>query len=284
MRDPAETEDGYPPRPDTSHLITENDDPVDNIPSEKNQRLLASSLYASWAGAPPIEIEGEPTDPVPRPFLATANVGLFDRPLNDPLVPDLLVSNDVQLGDLRWDDSDTKSYFIWDHGKPPELVVEIVSNKKGGELTRKRLRYGKMRVAYYVVFDPGHFLGDISLRAFRLAGDRLEPLLLREGARVDIEPLGLEIGVWTGTFEQRHGLWLRFFDKQGNPLLTGEEKAENERQKAENERQRAENERQKAENERQKAENERQRAENERARADALAEKLRSLGIDPDQL
>ena len=263
MREQAETEDGFPPRPDTSHLITENDDPVDNIPSEKNQRLLVSSLYASWAGAPPIDIDGEPIDDQPRPFLATANVGLFDRPKNDPLVPDLLVSNDVELGDLRWDETGTRSYFVWDHGKPPELVVEFVSNKKGGELKRKRLRYGKMRVAYYVVFDPAHHLGDISLRAFKLAGDRLEPLLLREGARLDIEPLGLELGTWVGTFEQQHGLWLRFFDKNGNLLLTGDENAETERQRAEVER---------------------QRAETERARADALAEKLRALGIDPGQL
>ncbi len=33
--------------PDISHIETENDDPVDNIFSEKQQRLLTRSLYAS---------------------------------------------------------------------------------------------------------------------------------------------------------------------------------------------------------------------------------------------
>ncbi len=86
--------------PDTSHLITENDDPVDNIPSEKNQRLLVSALYASWEGAPPVEIDGEILEEGARPFLATANVGLFDRPTNDPLVPDVLVSRGDQTAVL----------------------------------------------------------------------------------------------------------------------------------------------------------------------------------------
>ena len=39
-----------PPAPDTSHLITEDDTPVDNFLSEKNQRLLTEPLYSSWAG------------------------------------------------------------------------------------------------------------------------------------------------------------------------------------------------------------------------------------------
>lgn len=30
------------------HLVTEDDEPVDNFFSAKEQRLLASSLYASW--------------------------------------------------------------------------------------------------------------------------------------------------------------------------------------------------------------------------------------------
>lgn len=272
MSDVAEHDIQFPPMPDTSHLITENDDPVDNIPSEKNQRLLVTSLYASWLGAPPIEIDGQTLeDPdKPRPFLATANVGLFDRPANDPLVPDVLVSNDVELGPHDWGPGGTRSYFIWDHGKPPELVVEFVSNRKGDELARKRLRYGKMRVAFYVVFETGRRLGRQELRAFKLAGDRLDPILVPDGGKVDLEPLGLRLGTWHGVFEQQEGLWLRFFDASDQLLPTGDEKAEAERGKAEAERK--------------KAEAERGRADAERARAEALAQKLRELGVDPEAL
>ncbi|MEM6788570.1 MAG: Uma2 family endonuclease [Myxococcota bacterium] len=256
MTDPVCHDPDLPPLPDTSHLITENDDPVDNIPSEKNQRLLVGSLYASWEGAPPIEIDGEVLTEGRRSFLATANVGLFDRPINDPLVPDVLVSNDVALGPHEWGPQGTRSYFVWEQGKPPELVIELVSNKKGGELAVKRLRYAQMRVAHYVVFDPAKRLGDRSLRAFKLAGDRLEPVAVAEGALVEIESLGLKLGPWEGTFEQQTGTWLRFWDLDGELLLTGDEKAEAERHKAEAERQ----------------------------KADLLAAKLRELGVDPDAL
>ena len=34
--------------PDVSHLVTEDDEPLDNLPSEKQQRLLTETLYSSW--------------------------------------------------------------------------------------------------------------------------------------------------------------------------------------------------------------------------------------------
>jgi hypothetical protein len=36
--------------PDIQGLITEDDTPVDNLPSEKQQRLLTEPLYSAWAG------------------------------------------------------------------------------------------------------------------------------------------------------------------------------------------------------------------------------------------
>ena len=37
-------------RPGVEHLVTEDDTPVDNLFSEKQQRLLTEPLYASWPG------------------------------------------------------------------------------------------------------------------------------------------------------------------------------------------------------------------------------------------
>ena len=79
---------------DYEHLITEDDEPVDNIFSEKQQRLLTESLYNSWSGS------GEN-----RSFLALANVGLFYDPKKQPLVPDVLVSLDVKMPDKVWSKS-----------------------------------------------------------------------------------------------------------------------------------------------------------------------------------
>ena len=54
--------------PDLSHLVTEDDTPVDNRFSERQQRLLPHLLFSSW--------------PEGRPFEALSNVGLFSMPNN----------------------------------------------------------------------------------------------------------------------------------------------------------------------------------------------------------
>jgi septal ring factor EnvC (AmiA/AmiB activator) len=89
------------------------------------------------------------------------------------------------------------------------------------------------------------------------------------------------LGLRSGAFLQNQRLWLRWYDINGNLVLTPEE---SERQRAELESQRAEFERQRAEFERQRAEFERQRAESERERANRLAELLRAMGINPEEL
>jgi len=75
--------------PDISDIVTDDDTPVDNIASEKQQRLLTEPLCTSWSGPPPVDGDL-------RPFLATANVGLFSSVHELPLVPDALLSVDVQ--------------------------------------------------------------------------------------------------------------------------------------------------------------------------------------------
>ncbi|WP_236738837.1 hypothetical protein [Chroogloeocystis siderophila] len=68
--------------PDIRHLVTEDDTPI-NLLAEKQQRLLTSCLYSSW----------KPSDP----FLATANVGLFHTVNKPAIVPDVLLSLDVEV-------------------------------------------------------------------------------------------------------------------------------------------------------------------------------------------
>jgi hypothetical protein len=73
--------------------------------------------------------------------------------------------------------------------------------------------------------------------------------------------LGLYLGLWEGTREQRKGYWLRWWSATGELLLWGSEAILQEQQKVEAERQKAEEERQKTER---------------------LREQLRSAGIEPD--
>jgi hypothetical protein len=99
---------------------------VDNLPSEKQQRLLTEPLYSSWTGP------GEG-----RTFLAAANVGVFALARNPAIVPDVFVSLDMQVAEDCWQ-KEHRSYFLWEFGKPPDLVLEIVSNTEGGEDGEKK--------------------------------------------------------------------------------------------------------------------------------------------------
>lgn len=214
-----------PELPDVSRLVTEDDEPVDNLQSEKAQRLLVGALYTSWQGPPLLDDEETEGGRARRRFLAAANVGIFATPHEAAIAPDVLVSTDVSIDELSWHDDERRSYFVWEMGKPPEVVVEIVSNREGDELGRKLRRYGRMHVSHYVVFDPRGVLGGESLRAFELRGDVLRPSDV-EGERIVFEELDLGLCLWEGRFEGAQSRWLRFTDGAARLLPTGEERAE----------------------------------------------------------
>jgi hypothetical protein len=48
-----------------------------------------------------------------------------------------------------------------------------------------------------------------------------------------IAPMGVELGIWQGYYPNADLPWLRWWDAQGSLLLTGDERAEVERQKRE---------------------------------------------------
>ena len=241
------------PAPDVSHLVTEDDTPVDNLFSERQMALLRETLYTSWTG---------PGDD--RPFVAMGNVALYATNYLPPLVPDFLVSLDVTLPEdahLK----EHRSYFFWLYGKPPEVVVEIVSNRKGGELSNKLLDYARLGVSYYIVYDPFGEISEEPLRIFTRQATHFT-----ETDERWLEGVNLGVSIWRGIFGDMEGDWLRWVDPSGTLLATGPEAKAQERGRAEQERQRAEE--------------EYQRAEQQRQRADALAAKLRELGIDPAEI
>lgn len=238
---------------DISHIRIEDDTPVDNLFSERQMRLLVESLYTSWAGPG-----------AGRNFIAMANVGVFAHLHAPPLVPDVLVSTDVPLPpDLS--KKQHRTYFVWEYGKPPDIVVEIVSNTVGDELGDKLLDYARMGVGYYIVYDPGQYITQEPLRIFTRQGVHFIEVKDRW-----LAPLGLGVMLWEGEYEGTHGIWLRWCDQQGNLLPTGQEAlAAQARQLAA---------------EQQRAEQEARRAAAAEQRAAALAAKLAALGIDPETI
>lgn len=222
-------------------IVTEDDTPVDNIFSERQQRLLAETLDHSWDGP-----GGG------RPFIVLANVGLFYDLHKPPVVPDVMLSLDIRApeGDLM--DKPNRSYFVARFGKPPDVVIEIVSNLKGNEAASKLELYASIGVPYYAIFDPGEHLHDKLLRLFHL----------EEGGYVAMDAywmpdVGLGLTFWRGTYAGFEDTWIRWYDQHDTLLMTGAEQ-------------------------RQRAEQERQRAGKAERRAERLAELLRKHGIAPD--
>lgn len=228
--------------PDVSNLVTEDDTPVDNLPSEKHQRLLTTVLYTNKPG---------------EKFIAAANVGIYHTYKQPAIVPDVFVSLNVEVAESWWE-KPHRCYLMWLFGKPPEVVIEIVSNQEGGELDKKFQIYEQMRVSYYVVYDPSHQLSEKVLRIFELRG-----LRYFETEVTWLEQVQLGLRLWEGEFENKVDTWLRWCDQEGNILPTGDEKALNAEERA------------------QTAE---QRAQTAEQRAQILAEQLRALGVTPESI
>ena len=125
--------------------------------------------------------------------------------------------------------------MIWNFGKPPEIAIEIVSNTVGDELGKKRAIYEKMRVIYYIVYDPSHHISPETLRIFELSGRHY-----REIASHWLESVNLGLILWDGEFEGRSDTWLRWCDRDKNIFSTGDERANQEQQRADQQQLKAE--------------------------------------------
>jgi len=254
MAEPAQRLDDFT-EPDVSHLVTEDDAPVDNPFQDRQMRLLTSALFDSW--------------PYPeRRFVAFSDVGLRAGIEEHAVVPDVMLTLDISAPPGEWWEKRNRSYFIWRYKKPPDAVIEIVSSGRGGE-NEKLPRYASMGVRYVVIYDPHGYLGARPLRAYELRQGRYvsvsrasrPPPLARRVNLVWLPEVKLGLKVWKGVFEGSEEYWLRWCDGEGALLALGRERAEQERARAEEER---------------------VRAEEERARADRLAQRLRQLGLTED--
>ena len=171
---------------------------------------------------------------------------------------------------------DRETWQIWDEGgKYPDFIIELLSKTTRQEdLTTKKDLYEKVFHTYeYCCYDPSAK----ELLGWRGHG-KYEPAQPNDKGWIWIDKMQLWLGTWHGVYGGLLADWPRFYDPQGNLVLT---RAEEEHRLAEIERLHAAAEKQRAEAERQRAETERQRADFEQQRADdalqrAAAEKQRA--------
>jgi Uma2 family endonuclease len=195
-----------------------------------------------------------------QPYLITANLVIYDA--KNKTAPDLAVIKGVQLSE-----AEQRALLGWEVNPPvhpaPAFVLEVSSKEnwnKDTDADKNRARYQRMGVSEYFACDPLGYWGE----SIRLKGWRYQ----KENA-VEIEPdaqgwfWSQELGLWLAM----EGAELRFYDENRQLLLTRAEIAERKNETA-----------------RCKAEIAQREAEKERVAREALLEKLRARGIDPDTL
>jgi Uma2 family endonuclease len=162
------------------------------------------------------------------------------------------------------------SYVTWQEPAKPFVVVELLSpgtededlgtkqNPTAKPLNKWQVYERILRIPYYIVFS--RYTNE--LQAFQLVGGHYEPMNLTDG-RLLMPEIELSLGLWQGSFRDIERLWLRWFTLAGEliPEPTEEAAAANERAMI--------------------AE---QEAEQANRKAAQLAERLRQLGVNPDDL
>ena len=89
-----------------------------------------------------------------------------------------------------------RTYRIWDEGKAPDFVLEVVSPSSGRrDLVEKRRLYRALGVSEYFVYDPGGTEGGSNLTGFRRWGRRYVRLRADAGAESGGEMLSEVLGM-----------------------------------------------------------------------------------------
>lgn len=189
---------------------------------------------------------------------------LTDPPEKSAEAPDWFYVPDVPPlveGEVRW------SYVLWKEYVAPLIVLEFVSGDGSEERDRTSIfadgegkkKPGKfwvyeqaIRVPFYGIYE----VKKAAVEVYQLVQGHYELMSANERGRYLIHPMGVELGIWQGQYDEMDLPWLRWWDSEGNLLLTGEERSQLLASELEQERQRAER----------------------------LAERLRQMGINPDEV
>jgi Uma2 family endonuclease len=175
-------------------------------------------------------------------------------------------------------------------GHYPDVIVELLSETTAqDDLDTKKTFYEQVfKTAEYFVFDP---YNPDSLQGWRLVKRRYQALSPNSQGWLWSKKLSLWLGPWEGAVDPlglEYASWLRFYDAKGQLALLPKEyekrEKEYERREKEHERREKEHERREKELAQQQAAEAQQQAAQARLRAEQLAQRLRALGINPDDL
>jgi Uma2 family endonuclease len=263
--------DGLPTAED---LPCSDDTPVDSELQELIPGLLKAILLDLWR---------DRTD-----WLFSIDMAFYYKPKDKStnVAPDGLLSLGLKSPP---DENLRSSYVLWDEKVIPQFALEIVSKTAGREYTAKFKIYQSIGILYYLVYSPLH-KKKARFQLYQLIDG--EYVLQSDGSKPYWMPeIGLGIGAENQSYGNNQREWLYWYDENNVRYPTPMERAETEANRADIEAAgRTEAEQLAAAESAARAAAE-QRADIEAAARtkaqqenEALRQRLRELGIDPDSI
>jgi len=238
-----------PPFPDHTQLPDEDGTFVKNFQEHPQSILLTDSIG-------PILQQRHPDGN----YAIGQDSGIYWRETEPPEkgaeAPDWFYVPDVPPllnGEIR------RSYCLWREYMAPLIALEFASGDGTEELDKtplsvsqdgKTTKPGKFWVYERIVKIPYYGVYIIktgNLQMYHLEDDSYYQMSPNERGHYFIRPLGIELGIWQGSYQNQTLSWLRWWDSEGNLLLTGAEAKEIEKARGDRFAELAEQERQRAE-------------------------------------
>ena len=256
--------DGLPTAKD---LPDSDDTPVDSELQELIPGLLKAILLDLWS---------DRTD-----WLFSIDMAFYYKPKDTSIniAPDGLLSLGLKSPP---DENLRSSYVLWDEKVIPQFALEIVSKSPGREYTGKFKIYQSVGILYYLVYSP------LRKRKARFQLYKLidgEYVLQSDGSKPYWMPeIGLGIGAEQQVYGSNQREWLYWYDENNVRYPTPSERAEAEADRANIEAAARSAAEQLAATESQRANIEATARIAVQQENDALRQRLRDLGIDPDSV
>ena len=251
--------------PTAEELPSSDETPVDNQLQNDIPNLLLSLLALIWANR--------------DDWYFGVDMGVYYHPDEPAIVPDGFLAVGVKH---NTGEKGRLSYLRWaENNIMPILSLEVVSETYNSEYEEKLEDYQKLGILYYAIYNPltgrkGRFKNRQRLEVYRLIEGKYE-LLPSENNRVWLPEIELALGYEQGEHIAWKREWLYWYDASGNRYLTAYERAINAEAIANQERLA----KQEAEA---IAHQERLAKQEAEKKAQQLAERLRALGINPNEM
>ena len=126
-----------------------------------------------------------------------------------------------------------RSYVMWQEIVAPLIAIEFVSGNGNEErdITPYKGKFWiyerAIRIPFYGIYE----VKKSQIEMYELVRGEYVQMSMNERGHYEIPPMEVELGIWQGVYKNVNLPWLRWWDKAGNLLLTGEEELEQEREK-----------------------------------------------------